>query len=144
VSATLSGDRSGATAIRLDLFGPDGRAVARHETALANALESDRLQLEIPLRDAPRWSPETPVLHRAELTLLRDGRPIDRVDTRFGVRTIEIRGHEFIVNGVKYFINGYGDDAVFVDTIAPPSDKQFYLDRLKVAKSYGFNFVRHH
>ncbi|HYD85437.1 MAG TPA: glycoside hydrolase family 2 TIM barrel-domain containing protein, partial [Opitutus sp.] len=140
----LSGDRSGANAIRLELFGPDGRLVARHETTLANALEGDRLQLEIPLRDAPRWSPETPILHRAELTLLQDGLLIDRVDTRFGVRTIEIRGHEFIVNGVKYFINGYGDDAVFVDTIAPPSDKQFYLDRLKVAKSYGFNFVRHH
>jgi hypothetical protein len=144
VSADLNGAAAAVEAVRLEIFGPDGSRAAFHEVPLANALAGGRVRIEVPLPGAPRWSPESPVLHRAELTLLRAGQAADRLATRFGVRTIEIRGHDFYVNGRKYFLNGYGDDAVFVDTIAPPSDKQVYLERLKVAKSYGFNFVRHH
>ena len=38
----------------------------------------------------------------------------------------------------------YGDDAIYPMTIAPPTNFSFYLERLKLAKSFGFNYVRHH
>jgi Beta-galactosidase/beta-glucuronidase len=144
VSARLRGDAAGADAVRLEVFSPDGRKATERELPLAQLLDDGLIEVDASLPGAPRWSPETPNLHRAQLTLLRQGRPVDRVESKFGMRSIEIRGHDFYVNGKKYYLNGYGDDAVYVETIAAPSEKQFYIDRLKVAKSYGFNFVRHH
>lgn len=144
VSARLSGAAGTADTVRLDVFAPDGRKAAERQVPLHQVLTNDRIELVVELPDAPRWTPETPHLHRARLTLLDGNRTVDVVETRFGMRSIEIRGTDFHVNGTKYYLNGYGDDAVYPDTIAPPSDKQFYLDRLRVAKSYGFNFVRHH
>lgn len=35
------------------------------------------------------WSCETPNLYRAEITLVRDGKVIDNVTEKFGIRTLE-------------------------------------------------------
>ncbi len=144
VSARVSGAAGGADTVRLEVFGPDGNQAATSELLLIRAFAGERLEISAGLPGAPRWTPESPKLHRGRLTLLQGQQVVDTIETRFGMRSIEIRGSDFYVNGIKYYLNGYGDDAVYVETIAPPSDKQFYLDRLKVAKNYGFNFVRHH
>lgn len=144
VSAQLRGTSFGMDAVRLEVFDPSGRKVAERELPMARALNDNRIEILADLPGAPRWTPETPQLHHARLTLLRDQMAVDAVEARFGMRSIEIRGTDFYVNGAKYYLNGYGDDGVYPETIAPPSDKLFYIERLKVAKSYGFNFVRHH
>ncbi|MDB6168507.1 MAG: glycoside hydrolase family 2 sugar binding protein [Verrucomicrobia bacterium] len=144
VTARIAGVAAGADTVRLEVFGPDGRKAAERTLPLAQASGDSGVEIAADLPDAARWTPETPLLHRARLTLLRGDQALDAVESRFGMRSIEVRGADFYVNGRKYYLNGYGDDAVYPDTIAPPSDKQFYIDRLKVAKSYGFNYVRHH
>ena len=53
-------------------------------------------------------------------------------------------GHQFVLNGRKLFLSGYGYDAPFSDTIAAPSDKAYHLRQARLAKSHGFNFVRCH
>lgn len=144
VSARIRGNTADADTVRLEVFAPDGHKAAERVQPFGPAQGDGTLEISADLPDAPRWTPETPLLHRARLTLLHGSQVIDTVETRFGMRQVEIRGTNFYVNGKKYYLNGYGDDCVYPATIAPPSDKQFYLDRLKVAKSYGFNFVRHH
>lgn len=37
-----------------------------------------------------------------------------------------------------------GDDSIYPATVAPPVNFSFYKHRLQVAKSLGFNYVRHH
>ncbi len=144
VTARLNGNTAGADTVRLEVFGPEGNKAVERELPLSRVLDNDQVELDALLPNAPRWTPESPRLHRARLTLLQGKQPVDAVESRFGMRNIEIRGTSFYVNGAKYFLNGYGDDAVYADTIAPPADKQFYIDRLKVAKNYGFNYVRLH
>ena len=61
-----------------------------------------------------------------------------------GMRTLETRGSQFFLNGSPFFLRGYGDDAIYPATMTPPANKEFYLERLNVIKSYGFNGVRHH
>ncbi len=39
---------------------------------------------------------------------------------------------------------GFGADAPYADTIAAPSDKAYHLRQARIAKSFGFNFVRCH
>ena len=47
-----------------------------------------------------------------------------------------------LLNGKPYFIRGLGDDSVEVISGIPMPDKQIYIDRLKMAKRYGFNGIR--
>ncbi|MBI5091751.1 MAG: hypothetical protein HZB26_04820 [Candidatus Hydrogenedentes bacterium] len=142
VTAHIGGEAARASAAKLDVLDADGASVATRQINLGND-GSIRADLELP--KARTWTPESPYLYAAELTLLdASGNALDRVRDRFGVRSIELCGTDFLVNGVKYYLAGYGDDCVYPDTIAPPADKQFYIDRLRVAKSYGFNYVRHH
>lgn len=46
------------------------------------------------------WTPETPSLYTAQTTVSVDGKEVDRYDTRFGIRSVEVR------NGVGFFLNG--------------------------------------
>ena len=113
-------------------------------------------------------SPSEPSLYNATLTLLSpssskatttsnphtngaDGtegnEPLSAVDVltaRFGVKDLKIVGHQFVLNGRKLFLSGYGYDAPYSDTIAAPSDKAYHLRQARLAKSHGFNFVRCH
>jgi len=53
------------------------------------------------------WSPENPALYMAVFTLKKSGRVIDTYQTRFGVRSIEIRPNDgFYLNGKKTKFQG--------------------------------------
>ena len=90
------------------------------------------------------WSPEEPNLYRADVVLKIDGKPVDGWAERFGVRKWEVRGGEFYLNNSKYFIRGYGDDYIYPLTLSSPASIEVHRQHLKLAKSYGFAYVRHH
>lgn len=144
VTANLKGKRGAADGLRLEILAPDGKKVAEREMPINEAVKDGQVELKVDVPDALLWSPESPNLYTAILTLLKQKDSLDRVESKFGIRTIRVQGSNFILNGKKYFLNGYGDDCVYPQTICPPSDKQFYIAQLKIAKSYGFNYVRLH
>lgn len=142
VTAQVAGDPGQAASVEVSIVDGEGNEVA---AAQAPVGDDGAIRLDVAMPDAQLWTPEIPHLYTAVLTLRDgDGTERDRVRDRFGVRSIELRDTDFYVNGVKYYLAGYGDDCVYPDTIAPPADKDFYVERLRVAKSYGFNYVRHH
>ncbi len=145
VSAEVTGETGIVDQAQIEIFSPDGTCPYNLKRNLSDILNPEGLlTLSIEMPGAQLWTPETPNLYLARLTLLKDGNAIDSIESRFGLRTIEIRDANFYLNGKKYFLNGYGDDCVYPETLCPPSNKEFYLDRLRTAKSYGFNYVRHH
>jgi beta-galactosidase/beta-glucuronidase len=88
------------------------------------------------------WSPDSPALHTAVIILKgADGVVLDTRRVTFGLREITATGPHFKLNGVYLYLQGYGDDSVYPDTIAPPVDKSFYAKRLAFVKSLGFHFV---
>eukprot|EP01052_Picozoa_sp_SAG31_P001085 SAG31_NODE_35_length_31836_cov_10.841352_4_plen_1036_part_00 len=96
--------------------------------------------------NAPQlWSPRSPVLHTALLQLVDStGTIYDSVTLRFGLKRFEIVGIHWKLNGEWLYLHGYGDDSIYPMSIAPPLNFSFYLERLKIAKGLGFNYVRHH
>lgn len=145
VSAGLVGDASACDAVRLEVLDPGGKIVAKIENAIADAKSADAAVALV--SDVPRgalWTPNTPVLYVARLSLLKGGTVIDHVETRFGLRKLELDGPRILLNGKRVFLHGYGDDAIYPETMAGPSDKEYYLKRLRLIKEYGFNHVRHH
>ena len=90
------------------------------------------------------WSPDDPHLYTATVRLMEDGRERDRVEERFGMREVATKGHTLLLNGKPLYLRGYGDDNIEVLTGVPPASKDVYLERLRLARSFGFNAVRFH
>ncbi len=102
------------------------------------------LSLTVALPGAPLWTPETPNLLTAELVLTVGGRPLDRLDQRFGLRRLEATAQGFRLNGERFFLRGYGDDYTFPRELVAPASVEFWRGYLRRRKEFGFNGVRHH
>ena len=92
------------------------------------------------------WSPETPHLYVAEVTLYDHNgkKPLHGWTERFGVKKMEVRGDRFYLNGKPYFLRGYGDDYMYPLTFISPTDREAHRKNLRIAREAGFNYVRHH
>lgn len=82
---------------------------------------------EIPLSNAPArcavrvskprlWSPEDPHLYHARVELLRGGKVVDAYRQRFGIRTVEVRDGQFLLNGQPFYFKGFGRHEDFLLT----------------------------
>lgn len=93
--------------LRLDFLDSKGKQI---KTAEHNELKRGAMEYQFTLdQDSVHlWSPETPYLYRCVTTLLDDsGHAIDKMTTKFGIRTITIDSiHGFQLNGVSRKIKG--------------------------------------
>jgi hypothetical protein len=123
-------------------------------------VEADRFRASVPVTVQPGgeasaeavvempgarlWSPDSPHLYTATIRLRVAGAERDRVAERFGMREISTRGSQLLLNGKPLYLRGFGDDNIEVLGGVPPASKSIYLERIRRAKSYGFNGVRFH
>ena len=97
----------------------------------------------IPLGNFTLWSPEEPNLCKIETTLTSEGKSDTSTHTT-GLKHLEAVGSNFYLNGVPYYLLGYGDDFVYPNGTPSATDKEFYYHGISRAKEYGFNYARHH
>jgi hypothetical protein len=102
------------------------------------------LVCEVPLKVFRPWTPETPNLYRAEVTLFAGDSAIHGWSERFGLRKLEVRGNRFYLNGAPYFLRGFGDDYIYPITLVSPANREEHLEHLQKARQAGFNYVRTH
>jgi hypothetical protein len=101
-------------------------------------------KVRVAVPGARLWSPESPALYEARVSLIAGGQVADQVARTFGFREIRADGQRFLLNGKPYYLRGYGDDSAEMLTGAPPHSKEVYLSRMRIAKELGFNAVRFH
>ena len=102
------------------------------------------IDLPVDIPNARLWTPDTPFLYTACVKLLQGERVLDELSVRFGLREITADGRKLFLNGKPLFLAGYGDDTTYPITGMMPWDKETYLKNLRLMRSLGFNFVRHH
>ena len=145
-TAVLQGHPDRANKAKLKIFATNGRSVAESTTTLvlntASAEQTVNVKIKIP--NPKLWTPDHPTLYLAKLYLLSEKKVLDSVESRFGIREFTIKGHHLLLNGKRIMLLGYGDDHIYPEQMAMPSDKALHLERLRLIKSYGFNHVRHH
>lgn len=95
------------------------------------------------------WSPDSPFLYELETSLSDDSVETDRVRTIFGMRTFEIRGKGFYLNGERIFLKG--GNIAFHRFLADPERKLLPWTRdwikrvlIDIPKEHNFNFFRNH
>lgn len=106
--------------------------------------QSSDLEIALPIPNARRWSPDDPFLYTAAISVVCGDAECDRVEQRFGMRELATRGSVLLLNGKPVYLRGYGDDDVEVISGVPPASKEVYVERLRLARSFGFNAVRFH
>jgi beta-galactosidase len=92
-----------------------------------------------------RWSPETPTLYKVQTEVIENGNIIDRYETGFGVRTIEINRNGVFLNGKLYVVKGTANHQDFAGIgVALPDKINEY--KLRLLKEMGSNAYRsaHH
>ena len=124
----------------------DGKVVAEQKNDIHfNAKWRDR-EYELPsisLQNAKLWSPDSPYLYTAEVTLYdSEGNIADQIREPFGVRTIEIVPQKgLLVNGKKVLLKGYANHHT-LGALGAAAYPRAIEKRLKLMKEFGMNHIR--
>lgn len=120
----------------------NGRTIAEARAAAGEPLL-------LTLSDMKLWTPDTPVLYDLEATLLRGGKPVDRVGSYAAMRkNSTVRGKEGFLrlqlNDRECFQFGPLDQGWWPDGLyTAPTDEALVYDIVKT-KELGFNMIRKH
>ena len=120
----------------------EGRRVAS-----ARALAGS--EVEIPVPGARLWTPDDPYLYDLEVSLIRDGKTLDRVKSYCAMRKVGVTpGKDGILrltlNDKPIFMYGPLDQGWWPDGLyTAPTDEALAFDVQKT-KDWGFNLIRKH
>ena len=124
----------------------DGKVVAEQKNDIHfNAKWRDR-EYELPsisLENAKLWSPDSPYLYTAEVTLYdNEGNIADQIKEPFGIRTIEMNPEKgLLVNGKKVLLKGYANHHT-LGALGAAAYPRAIEKRLKLMKEFGMNHIR--
>lgn len=104
----------------------------------------------LPLPSPALWTPQAPHLYNTRLSLRRDNKVVDSVQTYFGMRKIARgvygdAGHEYILlNGKPIYLRGALHQSFNPQGIYTHPNEDFMRNDYEKAKELGFNFIRIH
>lgn len=107
----------------------------------------DTIEMAVP--DAELWSPSSPRLYHIDVTLCKEGKPIDRVSSYFALRKVGITkdacGYNRIsLNDEPLFQMGTLDQGWWPDGLLTPPSEEAMLHDMVQLKQMGFNTIRKH
>ncbi len=132
--------------VEVKILNAEGKVVAQQKSDLHfNAKWRDR-EYELPsisLEDAKLWSPDSPYLYTAEVTLYdNEGNIADQIREPFGIRTIEMNPEKgLLVNGKKVLLKGYANHHT-LGALGAAAYPRAIEKRLKLMKEFGMNHIR--
>lgn len=132
--------------VEVKILNAEGKVVTQQKSDLHfNAKWRDR-EYELPsisLEDAKLWSPDSPYLYTAEVTLYdNEGNIADQIREPFGIRTIEMNPEKgLLVNGKKVLLKGYVNHHT-LGALGAAAYPRAIEKRLKLMKEFGMNHIR--
>ena len=132
--------------VEVKILNAEGKVVTQQKSDLHfNAKWRDR-EYDLPsisLEDAKLWSPDTPYLYTAEVTLYdNEGNIADQIREPFGIRSIEMNPEKgLLVNGKKVLLKGYANHHT-LGALGAAAYPRAIEKRLKLMKEFGMNHIR--
>ena len=132
--------------VEVKILDAEGKVVAEQKNDIHfNTKWRDR-EYELPsisLENAKLWSPDTPYLYTAEVTLYdNEGNIADQIREPFGIRTIEMNPEKgLLVNGKKVLLKGYANHHT-LGALGAAAYPRAIEKRLKLMKEFGMNHIR--
>ena len=124
----------------------DGTLVFDGKNEVKATFRNFRTTVKVP--DFKLWSPAAPNLHtvalggsRSRATATDAQERVPPVSTRFGIRMVEVRNRQILLNGEPVFLKGVNRHESHIEVGAATSDAQMLRD-LQLIKGLGANFIR--
>jgi len=109
VKAIIENNRqTAASTLETILLDPSGKPVSTNSLAVSVPEHTERdLKLDLNIRQAQLWSADQPNLYKLLLALKNsDGRVLEVIPVNVGLRTVQIRDGNLLVNGKRILIKG--------------------------------------
>jgi len=147
VQVELSGIKNKKYELEINtiIFSPEGKQVAETKTLAPQDQKLATVEVLLPdvnIANPQLWDCETPNLYTAEVELKLNGKVIDKLKKRFGIRNITFsREYGLTLNGKKVFLKGVANhhDLGAVGAAAYKTSIARMMDQLK---AFGFNHIR--
>ncbi|MCG9972819.1 sugar-binding domain-containing protein [Christiangramia crocea] len=104
--------------------------------------EEKEVTQEVIVENPSLWTPESPELYKAEISIIQDSETIDQVTEPFGIRDIQFSADNgFELNGEKVIING-GNVHHDNGSLGAKAYDRAEVRKVELLKKGGFNAVR--
>ncbi len=131
-------------AVAIQLFGARGKAVEHSNGKVAlGPLKAglSTVSIDSLVTNPVKWSAEEPNLYQLVLVLEKGSRPLEQIERQIGFRTVETRGRQLYVNGVRVKLAGVCHHET--DPLTGRADTMRDAEQdVKLFKSANLNFVR--
>ena len=105
--------------------------------------ETTKVNIDFAIEKAKLWSPDTPVLYTASVSLSKKGSRIDDLTDHFGIRQVRVEGTSILLNEKPILIKStHRYDAY--DRLGPNPPEKILREELALMKSVGINTIRVH
>lgn len=130
--------------LNLDIAAPDGKAY--NFEARPVTLGADQFTFSIPLAVIGdlRWSPEHPQIYALRYRFLYGERELDRVDSYFGLRSVEVDPRGILINGERVYLRMVLDQAYYPGGVYTPERAGAMECDIRAMREMGFNGARIH
>ena len=93
--------------VKTSIYTKDKQKVGEKTTTLKASNSLEKIDQNMLVENPKLWSPESPNLYTAVTTILVDNKEVDRYETRFGFRTVEVVAERgFYLNGERRKFQG--------------------------------------
>jgi beta-galactosidase len=128
--------------VRVRIIDPRGKVVVSSQTNCSVSSAGAIADLSVAVPKPKLWSPTSPVLYRAEVTVASGGATTDSTGTSFGIRSLSWDSeHGFQLNGDSIKLRGgcvHHDHGLLGSASFPLAEER----RVGILKAAGFNAIR--
>ncbi|MCX7796490.1 MAG: hypothetical protein N2380_08220 [bacterium] len=105
---------------------------------------SEKINSYVPISKLILWDIERPSLYKLEALIIEKDKVLDKFIKYFGMRKIEVKDGEILLNNKPIYIMGALDQDFYPDTHYIPPNEEFVKNELMLAKQMGLNCLRYH
>ncbi len=102
------------------------------------------INFTFPMKNPRLWFIDDPFLYILTIKLIKNGKVIDEVRERFGMRQLTFDKTGFKLNGIPIILRFDAPEFNWTPTITPIIDKKLIRRRITTLKKLGFNGKRYH
>lgn len=129
--------------VKTTIFDTAGTLIAKSQQRLETSkLDKKSLETVMTVKNPKLWSPDNPSLYIARVEVLKGKQLLDRVDTRFGIRSVTFTSKNgLILNGKTIKLNG-GNVHHDNGSLGAAAYDRAEIRKAELLKAAGFNAVR--
>lgn len=135
--------KSGRIQVRYTLKDRNGNEICSVDLKPVVVKSGNTISVEgnLEIADPNLWSPDSPYLYDIVATVSFNGRKVDEITEKTGIRKFEIRNNQFFINDKQVFLYGTNRHQEYPYIGNALTDNAQYRDAVKIREA-GFNIVR--